>query len=87
MAKQRHTILAIHVTERLKHAVQVQQALSEHGCYIKTRLGLHETSDSFCSPNGLIILEMLDNDAKVRELQARLAAIEGIETKRIDFDH
>jgi hypothetical protein len=87
MCKGNHIIVAIHVTERMKNAGALQQALSEYGCYIKTRLGLHEASDDFCSANGIIILEMIDNGDKSAELTLKLDAMDGITTRTIVFDH
>jgi hypothetical protein len=87
MCKGSHIIVVIHVTERMKNAGALQQALSEFGCYIKTRLGLHEASEDFCSANGIIILELIDNKDKVGELTAKLEALEGLTTKTVVFDH
>ena len=39
------TIMGIVIDPRNTHAVDVQNILTRHGCIIKTRLGLHETSD------------------------------------------
>jgi hypothetical protein len=83
----KHIILAVHVTERLKNAPQVQICLTEYGCNIKTRLGLHEAGKDQCSPNGLLILEMVGEDARINQLEKKLKAIEGIEVKKIVFDH
>lgn len=82
-----HIILAVHVTERMKHAGELQKVLSEFGCYIKTRLGLHQADPEHCSANGLIILELLDDERKVGELAAALEAIEGVEVRKIVFGH
>ena len=40
--KVKHIILGVHITDRLKEAVEVQKLLTVFGRYIKTRLGLHE---------------------------------------------
>jgi hypothetical protein len=53
----------------------------------KTRLGLHEASEDYCSANGIIILEMIDKSDKARELTAKLDAIDGLTTRTIVFDH
>lgn len=87
MAKAKHLIYGVHITERLKHVPSVQHLLSEYGCYIKTRLGLHEVSERACSPNGLLILEMFGEEAKCHELFDKLNAIEGVEVKEIIFEH
>ena len=82
----KHIILGVHVTERLKKAVEVQALLSQYGCNIKTRLGLHEVGN-VCSPNGLLLLEMWGEDEICFELADKLAAIEGIEVQRMVFTH
>lgn len=82
----KHIILGVHVTERLTKAVEVQALLSQYGCNIKTRLGLHEVGN-VCSPNGLLLLEMWGEDEVCFELADKLAAIEGIEVQRMVFTH
>jgi hypothetical protein len=83
----RHLIVVVHISDRLRHASQVQDLFTKYGCNIKTRLGLHEVSDDYCSPNGIVVLEMA-GDLKVCEaFAAQLNAIEGVETKSICFDH
>lgn len=87
MAKDTHHILGIHLDDRIKSATDVQQLLTEHGCNIKTRIGLHEVTGDFCAGYGLILLEMLDNPGKVDELAGKLAAIEGVTVQRMVFGH
>lgn len=84
---EKHIILGVHITDRTKNVAMVQQVLSEFGCFIKTRLGLHETTDDFCSPNGLLLLEMLDDDRQVTGLTHRLKEIEGVEVQQMVFGH
>ena len=83
---EKHAILGIHVTDRVKHAVEVQNLLTQYGCNIRTRLGLHE-AESVCSPKGLILLEMCGDDAVCDELAEKLVAIEGVEVKTMVFAH
>ena len=85
--KAKHIIVGIHVTDRVKRIKTVQDILTCFGCYIKTRLGLHETSPDFCSPNGLLILELLDDDVKHADLVNQLKVVEGIEVKEMVFEH
>ncbi|NLX05950.1 MAG: hypothetical protein GXY33_12495 [Phycisphaerae bacterium] len=82
-----HLIFGVHITERIRHVPTVQQLLSEYGCYIKTRLGLHEVDQNSCSPNGLLVLEMFGDEAKCQELFEKLNAVEGVEVKKIVFGH
>lgn len=83
----KHFILGVHITDRIQHVSSVQNLLTEYGCSIKTRLGLHEASDKLCSPNGLIVLEMVGHDAASQELAAKLAKIPGVEVKEMLFGH
>ncbi len=84
---EKHVIYGVHITDRTKRAVEVQQMLSKYGCYIKTRLGLHDTSSNICSPNGLILLEMLNDGPESTELFNELSAIDGIDVQRMIFEH
>lgn len=82
-----HRVMGIHITERVQHAGDVQQVLTRFGCQIRTRLGLHEADAGVCSPNGLILLDLVDDDAKAGELKAALTAIDGVEVQTMVFDH
>ncbi len=85
--RQKHVILGVHITDRAQHVPSVQDLFTEYGCYIKTRLGLHETSDTFCSPNGLILLEMAGPDGVIDELMTKLGALQGVDVQRMVFEH
>ena len=85
--KRTHVVLGVHITDRLRNAVDVQKLLTEFGRNIKTRLGLHEVSDEACGPNGLLVLEMVGDPANSSELAARLNAIEGVEVQKMIFEH
>lgn len=83
----KHIVLGVHVTDRPHHAVQVQNLLTEYGCSIRTRIGLHDTGTSYCSPNGLILLEMTDDDSRADELMSKLNGLDGVEVKKMTFEH
>ncbi len=83
----KHIILGVHITDRIHHVDSVQHLLTEYGCSIRTRLGLHEAEAGFCSPNGLILLEMADDEKTANELASKLNAVEGVEVKKMTFDH
>jgi hypothetical protein len=87
MPMRKHIILAVHITDRVHHVPDVQNVLTEYGCSIRTRLGLHEAREGFCSPNGVIILEMTDDEKTTDELMNRLNGIEGVEVKKITTAH
>jgi len=83
----KHLIFGVHITNRVKHVPEVQKVLTEFGCSIKTRLGLHEAGPKVCSPNGLILLEMVGNDKASNRMAQKLKAIEGIEVQKMLFAH
>jgi hypothetical protein len=87
MKKIDHVILAVHITDRMKKVPTVQHLFSEYGCYIQTRLGLHEVSDEYCSPNGIVILQMVGGEKIATALAKKLNAIKGVEAKKIVFKH
>jgi hypothetical protein len=82
-----HTILGVHITDRLKKAASVQQVFTEYGGHIKTRLGLHEFEAGAPSRQGLVILELVGDEQGCQALAASLAAIEGIEVQKMVFTH
>jgi len=83
----KHLILGVHIQNRGENALRVQQVLTEYGCYIKTRLGLHEVDENFCSTGGVLILEMFGDLAKCEAMRDKLSVIEGIEVKEMIFEH
>ncbi len=76
------TILGIHVAQRTKHTAKVQKILTDYGCSIRTRIGLHEAAEGACSPNGLILLEVV---SRVTDLTAALAQVPGVTVKKMVF--
>lgn len=82
----KHVILGVHITDRVKHAGEVQKALTEYGCSIKTRIGLHEVSEKQCASGGIVLLEIFGVEKKADELMKRLNAVEGVEVKKMVFE-
>ena len=81
-------ILGAEIEKRRDIATAVQDVLTEYGCFIKTRIGLHEASDDrqYCSENGLVILELIrDSGAEGAELERKLSEIDGVKVKKMEF--
>lgn len=78
-------ILGLHITDRVKEALRVQDTLTKFGCSIKTRLGLHEVNEDYCSSNGLIILELTGDVSEMDKLEHELAKIDGLIVKKMVF--
>lgn len=85
--KSDHVIVGIHVTDRVKKVPEIQKVLTDYGCSIRTRLGLHEASENFCSPAGLIVLEFVGGHELCQEMMGRLTAIDGVGADRMVFTH
>lgn len=79
-------IMGIEVEKRRDLADKVQQLLTDYGCSINTRIGLHQASSDFCSEKGLIVLQFIDNSEKeALELEFKLNSIEGIKVRKMVF--
>jgi len=79
-------IVGFKLHERIKSASQVQELLSKYGCEIRTRLGLHVTSSESCSPQGLIILEFVDNaESAVANFEKELLEIADVDIQKMIF--
>ena len=79
----KHIIVGVHIVDREKHALEVQQILTSNGMQIKTRLGLH---DDICPANGLILLEMEDSPETCAMI-TQLEELPGIDCKSMVFNH
>ena len=79
------TILGIKLFERVTTATDFQKILSEYGCFIKTRIGLHSVSDGICAPNGIILIEFIGNDEKLTEFEKSLNTLGKIEIQKMTF--
>jgi hypothetical protein len=84
MAKK--TVLGILINNRVQNAPQVQKILTEFGCSIKTRLGLHEVDENLCSSSGLLILELFGDEKASLDLERQLRAITGIQVQKMIFE-
>lgn len=79
-------IMGIQVGNRESEALKVQELLTKNGCIIKTRLGLHESSEELCSITGLIILEFLpDKEDEIAVMEKELANLGTIVVKKMVF--
>lgn len=82
----RTTILGIQITERCKRALDVQEIFSSYGCSIRTRIGIHQSTEANCSNDGLILLETIGEPDEIHNLRNKLADIEGVIVKSMEFN-
>lgn len=78
-------ILLILVSNRKESATTVQKILTEWGCLVKTRLGLHQDVLDNCSESGLIFLELVGDKTKHQEMQRKLNLIQGVQAKLVNM--
>jgi hypothetical protein len=78
-------ILGIYISDRMKESQKVQNILTKYGCSIKTRLGLHEVKDDYCSTSGIILLELLGDLSECIKLENELLKIENVDVKKMVF--
>jgi hypothetical protein len=79
-------ILGVQVTNRLQNVTDVQKVLSEYGCNIKTRLGLHDVNENYCSTTGLLLMETYGDEQSILEMEAKLRAIQGLVIQKMTFE-
>ena len=87
MVNNKHLILGIHVTNRSKNAKDIQNTLTEFGCNIKTRLGLHEVDENHCATSGIILVELTGKKEDTDKLITKLNSIAGIDIQQMEFSH
>ncbi|MDF2539564.1 MAG: hypothetical protein K0S76_2585 [Herbinix sp.] len=79
-------ILGFVLHDRVQTASRVQELLSKYGCEINTRLGLHVASPESCSPQGLILLEFVDNaEEAVAGFEEELKEIADVDIQKMEF--
>ncbi|HOD17071.1 MAG TPA: hypothetical protein PLF50_00250 [Candidatus Cloacimonadota bacterium] len=67
-----YKIILIKIDHRSQEAELVQKVLTEYGCNIKVRLGLHEVSAEKCAQDGMIILHVEGKPKELNELVEKL---------------
>lgn len=74
-------IIGIQIENRTSVTQEVQKILTEEGCYIKTRLGLHEVDASSCSPAGIVLLQLFGTVEDANRILNKLEGIDGVNAK------
>ncbi len=78
-------VLVISITQRRSVISKVQKIFTKEGCYIKTRLGIHDGVLDRCSDTGLIILELVGTKSKRKEIEKKLNSISGVSAKLVEL--
>ncbi|MGL4593537.1 MAG: hypothetical protein ACRCUY_02270 [Thermoguttaceae bacterium] len=78
-------IFGVNVTSFAENSGEVQKILSEFGCSIRTRIGLHNVAEGVCDAKGLILVEFIGGAEKADSMRNKLIALKGIEVKTMEF--
>ena len=76
-------VLLIYMSTRQETAEKVQKILTAWGCYIKTRLGIHDGVLDNCSDTGLVFIELVGETEKHQELTRKLNLFTGVDSHLI----
>lgn len=79
-----YNIMAVVINHRSENAIEVQKTLTQNGCIIKMRMGLHEAGN-FCSEEGLVILQIEGKDEQIEELKNKLNSIDGVRAEHLSI--
>lgn len=63
-------IIGISVDNRREESQKLQEILTKYGCYIKTRIGLHDMGEYKCLNYGIVLIEVID---KINEIYDELS--------------
>jgi len=78
-------ILILSLGKRKSSALKVQRILTAGGCFIKTRLGIHDSCGDSCSDNGLIILELAASVKEIKAMASKLSKVSGVKAKFVSI--
>lgn len=78
-------VLLLLIDHRRQTAPAIQKILTDYGCYIKTRLGLHDSVLGQCSETGLIFLELAGEKEKHTDLLNTVNGIDGVDGKLVNL--
>lgn len=59
------TIIGVDLKDRNETAVLFQEIITEFGCNIRTRIGLHPSDNDVCLNRGIVLLEAGDGSEEL----------------------
>ena len=63
-------IIGIQISNRTEEAIKLQEILTNYGCLIKTRIGLHDMGEYKCLNYGIVLIQVVD---KINEIYDELS--------------
>ena len=80
-----YKVIMIKIDHRSTEAGKVQQILTEYGCNIKVRLGLHEVTKEYCANDGLIILEVEGSQEELNAITDSLNKVDYVQARLVEM--
>ena len=77
-------ILGVKTENRFESSECIQRVLTDFGCFVKTRLGLHDIKQGTCPKYALMLLEIPEKEKAIL-IEKKLLDISGIEIQRMEF--
>jgi hypothetical protein len=77
-------IMIIKTQKRRDNVPSLQKVLTDFGCLITMRLGLHEAGN-VCSDEGLIILHLIDDESEIKSFEEALTKLDHIKYKLVQI--
>ncbi len=80
-----YKVVLVKIDHRSTEATKVQEILTQYGCSIKVRLGLHEVSQEFCANDGLVILEVEGDQQELNKMLEALNKVDYVQARYIEM--
>lgn len=80
-----NAIMVVKLKKRADLAAEIQEVLTEYGCIIAARMGLHEIENS-CRQDGLITLFLDGSKSRINNLQSSLNKYDKVKAKKLSLD-
>jgi len=80
-----YKIMLVKIDHRSQEAAFVQSILTEYGCYIKVRLGLHEVSKEHCAQDGMVVLHVDGNPDELNAMLGKLNQIDYVNAQLLEM--
>ncbi|MBP7310336.1 MAG: hypothetical protein KA984_03500 [Candidatus Cloacimonetes bacterium] len=80
-----YKVVLVKIDHRSSEATKVQDILTQYGCNIKVRLGLHEVSQEFCANDGLVVLEVEGKDTDIQDMLQALKKVDFVKAQLIEM--
>jgi len=71
-------IIGIQIENRREEAAKLQDILTNYGCMIKTRIGLHDMGDYSCLDYGIVLIDV----DKINQIYDELSKLWNVQVMR-----